>query len=154
MFKCCYHRTDGSPANHVYEIIQHNTLTRNNTLLPPPTPPRRTRLLLDTDGYLYPPSKGYLYPLPADTYHRTYNTNTPSINRTQYTNHHIYNLATNRQLHSSLPCLYYLGNTRLNTITLSLPAQLSQKEIEPLFSVEINIVNERTGVNSTKKIFM
>ena len=58
MFKCCSHRkvTRLSPSEHIYETPLPMFSIRDRVSSPPIPPPRRTRLILDDNGNLYPPS--------------------------------------------------------------------------------------------------
>jgi hypothetical protein len=58
MFKCCSHRkvTRLSPSEHIYETPLPMFSIRDRVSSPPIPPPRRTRLILDENGNLYPPS--------------------------------------------------------------------------------------------------
>jgi hypothetical protein len=58
MFKCCSHRkvTRRSPSEHIYETPLPIFSIRDIVSSPPIPPPRRTRLILDDNCNLYPPS--------------------------------------------------------------------------------------------------
>ncbi len=128
MFTCCSRNNiSRSPSEHIYELPQYNKIG-SVILSPPVPPPRRTRLLLDDYGCLHPP---------------TNQLNTIKLN-------------TKPSFNSLHTCKLSLKDRSLSSNSMPSCSTFTSihTEIEPLFTVELKIKNERTGLTINRKMFM
>lgn len=144
MFTMCWCKKMHSPV-HTYESpIYANINYINRKPSPPPIPPRRCRFIKNDDGVLLP----------------VYRQSTPNL--------HTLPIADlwfddSMKKAASMPCLSdeslkklskRLSKNAQNLTHVGRSHDTGCPGIEPLFTVEINIKNERTGLLSTRKIYI
>jgi hypothetical protein len=151
MFTMCWCKKMHSPV-HTYESpIYTNINYTNRKPSPPPIPPRRCRFIKNDDGVLLPVALHWA----ASPIQTVYRQSTPNL--------HTLPIADlwfddSMKKAASMPCLSDESlkklSKRLSKNTQNLTRIARSHDIEPLFTVEINIKNERTGLLSTRKIYM